>query len=246
MPCLKRTFLSLSSSENIAVSEIHLTGGVSQIANIGPYLTQKLEIPTNCMERLSFSVRGSVEPDYKSVGLSAISLAVEGLRRPRNPPLNFRKDQFAHHRGSFQIFWKNYGYALKMGAAAVVIFIIYGVFKGHFADQLRDTSRRTLRAQASSPDVNINNPTVGRVRRFVHDKRNEIQSQREIESLFYINSPLDVILEISRKFPDPLPVDIRRFSLKEETLLIEGEVTQAEQTQQIEEALKNMALGWRS
>ena len=67
---------------------------------------QKIEIPfsrLNILTRLQ-NVRVAVSENAGFVVGTAIGLALEGLRKPKNPAINFLKDDFAKQSQTLRIF----------------------------------------------------------------------------------------------------------------------------------------------
>ena len=103
--------LELQSEMNLQWSKASLTGGGSQLKNLGAFLTQALQIPCNRyrqFEHLATSFEHS--PHLELVSTVAVGLAAEALRRPRNPATNFLKGEFAQQSRFFESLWENWGY----------------------------------------------------------------------------------------------------------------------------------------
>ncbi len=82
------SILELKSEFNAQIHSINMIGGVSQIQNLGPFLTQVLEVPVNRSSALdgipNVLFERSVQNGAKA-GV-ALGLALEGFKKPRNPP----------------------------------------------------------------------------------------------------------------------------------------------------------------
>ena len=82
---LRLTFLEIESELNAEIVNGYVTGGVSQLKNICPFLTQSLEVAFNNFEYFGQFGHAS---DGQASGLQprfaqSLSLAVEGLKKPR-------------------------------------------------------------------------------------------------------------------------------------------------------------------
>ncbi|MBC7370102.1 MAG: pilus assembly protein PilM, partial [Bdellovibrionaceae bacterium] len=92
---MQLSILEFKSEFNAVVTQIGLTGGSSNIKNLGPFLTQQLEVPVNKTHPLDLFPNVLFEKNTKTdtaFGL-ALGLAVEGLKKPRNPPINFLRGE---------------------------------------------------------------------------------------------------------------------------------------------------------
>src|SRR5690606_23970939 len=104
---LRLALVELQNLYQISYRQVFLTGGLAQLRNLGPYLTQKIEIATNRLGRLEQvpSVDFANSPNGELAVTVAIGLAVEGLKRPKNPALNLLKGEFAPKSQTAQILW---------------------------------------------------------------------------------------------------------------------------------------------
>jgi general secretion pathway protein L len=118
---LKLSLLDLKSEFNISFSGIEMMGPVAQIQNLGAYLTQSLEMPVNMVR--SMLVSATFDPG----AAVAVGLALEGLKRPRNPALNFRKADFARQNKSLALFWDTWKHSLQIAAVALAAIFIYSI-----------------------------------------------------------------------------------------------------------------------
>ncbi|MFW1582039.1 hypothetical protein ACEV7R_23715, partial [Vibrio parahaemolyticus] len=86
-------------------------------------LTQHLEIPFNKLKvlQLTPSLTFEAMDAIEAVAGVAIGLAIEGLRRPRNPAVNFLKEEFAVQSKTFEKIWEKWGYTIQLCAAFFVV-----------------------------------------------------------------------------------------------------------------------------
>src|SRR5437868_4655555 len=94
---LQLSILEFKSEFNAVITQVGLTGGSSSIKNLGPFLTQQLEVPVNKIYPLDLIPNVLFEKNAKTdttFGM-ALGIAIEGLKKPRNPAINFLKGEFA-------------------------------------------------------------------------------------------------------------------------------------------------------
>lgn len=238
---LKRTLFSLSNKQKLNFTQIYLLGGVSHLLNIDKYLSQKLDVLCQPFQYSSYSYSDMELPGKTSC--MAIGLAIEGLRRPRNPSVNFRKNELALQDKSFDKFWKAYGYSFKLLAIAVGVFFIYAMVRSHLADDLSQAGYDVLSQQASSPGINLKNAGPVRIQRFLLTKRKEIKDAKELSDIMKIPSALDTMTKISRQFiqKNQGPVEVRRLLIQNELIQIEGEMSRQRQRSLVQKSLQTIA-----
>ena len=144
---LRLILIEMKAAYNLEFQRIDMTGGLSSIQNLGAYITQSLEIPANAGPSLfsEIPVRFSVTPEIEAVCGPALGLAIEGLKRPRNPAVNLRQGEFAKENLSLKIFWETWRVPLQIAAAAFVAFTLYSFVRDSMAAGLRFKSRRSPR-----------------------------------------------------------------------------------------------------
>ena len=148
---LRMTLLDLKASAGADLRDLRLTGGAGQIQNLAPWLTQALEVSVSPLDYFgAMSVTGKVSfrvnrtPELENVSATAIGLAIEGLRKPRNPPINLRKGLFAQSNESVKIFWENWKSTLQIAASIFVIFCAYALARETMSLHLAERSDESL------------------------------------------------------------------------------------------------------
>ena len=144
------SILELKSEFNANIDSISLTGGASQVQNMGPFLTQVLEVPVNRISVLEQIPNVNFERT-PAVGAKlgvALGLAIEGLKKPRNPPLNFLRGDFAKENHQMKAFWAKWGGTIKVATAALLVLFIYTNLRESFSVSLADRTQEVLQDQA--------------------------------------------------------------------------------------------------
>ena len=238
---LKRMLLSLSSKQKITFDHIYLLGGTSGLTNIDAYLSQQFNIPCSLLNH-SYDHQSAVKLPAKS-SATAIGIAIEALRRPRNPPVNFRKYDFAFQDKSFNKFWKVYSYSFKVLAASIAVFFIYTIIRGNLTSNLSDIGYDALSTQAKSPGINLRRASPLRIQSFIRTKRREIKAKQDLSAVINIPTALDTMALISRQFIDKKQgiVELQKLSIQNNRVQIEGEMSHQKQRQLIQNSLKKMA-----
>jgi general secretion pathway protein L len=240
--------MELKSTHNIEYRQALTAGGVSLVRNLGPYLTQKLEIPTNrlssleLMPQLNFASSPNNEISY----LTAIGYALEGIRRPKNPPLNLLKGDFAKQSEVFRMAWDKYRVAVHTLTAIFVIALVWGFLRDGFAldmqmaasDKLRSLSRTILPNKSTRESD---------VKSFIRDQERKVQLKQVFENLSEINSPLDLLKRVSQAAPAKLGAEsgglnVSTFTVNNENVFIAGDARSNEVVTRLLNSLKGVAM----
>ncbi|NQZ00961.1 MAG: pilus assembly protein PilM, partial [Bdellovibrionales bacterium] len=114
---LKLMILETETEANAELESAFVTGGVSQLRNICPYLTQQMEVAFNPFHYIDQFGNASSEnnAEIEPIFSQSLSLAVEGLRKPRNPAINLLKGQFAKEGQGFKPVWDKWGHTIRVG-----------------------------------------------------------------------------------------------------------------------------------
>src|SRR5690606_33602274 len=116
---LKLTLLEIEGELKLNVQHGYLTGATSQLRGLGSYLTQKLEVAFNSYLYLQHIPSRGVDfsPEVEARAAVSIGLAIEGLKKPRNPALNLFRGEFEKKSQDLQMAWQKWKHAVQVGAA---------------------------------------------------------------------------------------------------------------------------------
>jgi general secretion pathway protein L len=243
---LRLKILEVKADHHLEIAKAHMTGGVSSMRGLGGFLTQHLELAFNRFKLLSLLPNLAFEGDahIESVAGVAIGLAIEGLKRPRNPAVNFLKDEFAKQSETFERLWDKWGYALKMAAAGFVLFFIYASIRDSMSSSMRDAAEDALRTQAGAiANLKGTAASSSKIKKFLSDHDKEQKARKQAEKVLKLNSPLDVLNLISQNLPDRnIVVDIKHFDVEGENVQIEGYLLNNTRIGDLQEGLKSSSV----
>lgn len=247
---VKKTILELESKYKISIQAVHLLGGMSNLINIGPYFTQKLGVMTNPYNHLTESLKiyANHTNELQKNSALAIGLAIEGLKKPKAPAINFRKFEYAKSGAAGAGFWKKWKTTIQYASAALVIFFVYAYLREDSAIRLSDSSTEALRTVARSPAVGLKGGVrQSQIEQYIRETKKTVSDHQKLSELRTINSPLDIMNRISRSLPDraKFPVDIREFNVRNELVSLQGEVSTQEQMKLLKDAIKSVSLDKR-
>jgi general secretion pathway protein L len=245
---LKISILEFKAEFNGVVENVGLTGGASQILNLHAFLTQCLELPVNKTSVLTNFNNVSFEKTARTdsmIGV-ALGLAIEGLKKPRNPALNFMKGEFARENTYFKVFWARWGKTIQVGAASFAVFLVYSMIREGVALNLSDRTSEALKTQAK---VVAKLPAKGAsesgVKKYIREQRKLVTEMRNLASVAKMNSAVDVMKKVSDAVPgkNAVTVDVQKLAVTEDRVQIQGVVANAKQFSALESSLKNIAIG---
>lgn len=238
---LKLSIMELTGEHNCYVTSLQVTGGGCRVKNINAYLTQELEIPCNYYDPFQNIAGVSFEKTPAVVTSSgiALGLAIEGIKKGKNPPVNFRKGDFGLKNLTLEVFWQKWSYTAKLIMAGLAAFCVFSIFKDSFALKIATTAEERLIAIAknfiikkkvSSRDIN----------NYINENKKAIDASKKMAGLLEMSSALDVIKKVSESLPEKA-IDILRLEIENQIFIIEGTVKRQDQISKIENGLKAAA-----
>jgi general secretion pathway protein L len=245
---LQISMLEFKAENNGVIERIDLSGGTSNILNFHAYLTRQLEIPVNKLSAMSrfTDVQFEVTPKIDSVIGVALGLAIEGLKKPRNPAINFMRGEFAKQNTQFKVLWQRWAMTVQTTAAFLVIFLVYAMFRESAAMNLSEKADEALKQKAKTvAGLPAKQANPSGVSKFIREQKTRARQMEELVNVAKMNSAMDVLKKVSDSIPakNRLSLDVRKFSVNEEQVLIEGVVPDAKQFTLLEKSLGSIALG---
>lgn len=245
---LKISILEFQAEFNGNVQSVQITGGASSILNLHAFLTQQLELPVNKVSILANFPATSFEKTNRvdSIIGVALGLALEGLKKPRNPALNFMRGEFAKQNTAMKVFWEKWGPTIQVGAAAFLIFFVYSFIRESTALSLADRTVESLQTQAKTvAKLPAKAQNDAGVKKYIRDQKKRSTEMQTLAGLARMNSAMDVMKKINDAIPakSMVTMDVKRLSIIGDQVLFEGVVAEARQHNILEAALGNIAVG---
>ncbi len=226
---LQLSLLEFRSEFNGVIQQIELTGGVSLIQGLGPFLTQSLEAPVNrvrVLDRFPQIYFEKTDITDSRLGL-ALGLAIEGLKRPRNPAVNFLKNEFAKQNYRLKKLFDQWGTSLQLFAVVLVILYVWGYFRSDFAVTLIDKAEERLKEKAVSiGGLTKKTANEANIRRKIKENRKNVTEMRAAQGLYQMNSALEMLKRVSENAPEKgaIKMDLKKFHVIEDEVIMEGYV----------------------
>jgi general secretion pathway protein L len=185
-------------------------------------------------------------PQLELVTGTAVGLALEGLRRPRNPAANFLKGDLAKQTHFFEAVWEKWGYAAQLAGAAFVAFFTYAVIRDSLATRLLDESEKALKAQAQViAGMPARQASASKIRKFISNQDRLEKSRKQAEKVLRLNSALDVVEMISSSLPSKAmtKLEVKRITIAQDQAEVHGHTTTDYDKESIGKALQKVAVG---
>jgi len=243
---MRLKMLELQSEMNLQWSRGLMMGGGSQLKNLGAYLTQAFEIPFNRYKQFENHPQVSFETNSQMEATAgvAIGLALEALKRPRNPAVTFMKGEFAVQSDFFRAMWDRWGYTAQLLAAGFVILMTYGVIRDSLAERLLGEGDRVLKMQAEAI-AGLKGKRAGNesIRKFINNIDKEAKNRKQAEKVTHINSALDVLNLVSAALPpgNMVNLEIKRLTIDNQTAEFHGYTGNPGDVSRIQAALQKVS-----
>jgi general secretion pathway protein L len=242
---LKLSILEIETELGGKVITAEVTGGLANVLNVSALLTQLIEIPVNPASVLApyltnFEKTPAIE---HSIG-TALGLALEALRKPRNPALQFLRGEFAPRNESFEIFWETWGLTVKVAAACLVLFFAYSLTRESLSESLAQTADDVLREQAKViAKLPAKQANEAGVKKYIREKRRRAQEMKSLEGLARMNSALEILRKISDASPSRsgISLNVNFVRIEDQAIFIEGTVGSAQERAALQKALTPLA-----
>lgn len=243
---LRLVLMEIQASYNVNLVGVSLTGGTSRIQGLGPYLTQGLELPVNKLSVLEAFPLSKIEKSARNEAIcaTAIGLAIESLRKPRNPAASFLRGEFAVQSHALRNFLEAWGTTLKFAAAATVALYVYAGFRESTAQTMVEEADNVMRDQAQSrARLKGAKASEAGIEKFIKEKRKTIKELKDLEIYVGMNSALEVMKKVNDAVPGraTLRMEVRKLTINDNRVRMEGYVTNAADTKMLRETLVGLA-----
>lgn len=246
---IRMALLELQSELHGDFVEAQVTGGGAQLQNLSAYLTTQLELPVNVYRwKHLFYFENEISPRLEMVSGTAVGLAIEAFKKPRNPAINFRRGEFALENEGARIFWETWGGTIKAASLVFVIGFTYSLLRDSFAYSLAERAYDHLVDQARSvaklPAKQANDSGV---RKYIRSEKTRIKEAETLIGIVRMNSAMEVLKTINDAIPgrDQLNIQVRKLFIEDDQVTFEGLVKDSQGVGLLEQSIKRVASGGR-
>jgi general secretion pathway protein L len=243
---LQLSILEMKSEFNANLMSIALTGGASQIQNLGAFLTQLLEVPVNkvaILEQFPNVLFDRSTQNSAKLGV-ALGLALEGFKKPRNPPLNFMRMEFAKQNHRMKAFWEKWGHTVQIAGAALVVLMTYTYLREQFALSLTERSQEVLKTQAKSvAKLTGKNASESGIRKYIRENKKRAADLKTLSSVASMNSAMDIMNKISNATPakNAITLDVHSLVIRDAQVIMTGYASSPREVSLLQQSLTNIA-----
>jgi general secretion pathway protein L len=244
---LNLSLIDVKDRFNTHVESIYLLGGIGQIPNITAFLTRYIGVPINT-ESVSqdlFQPRQiqQVASIVDKIPI-AVGLALEALKRPKNPAINFRQKEFAKNNQFWTDTWAKWGYAITLCIVAYGAYIFYGVARETIAASLDTTTYEALQKNAAAiAGLKERDASPEKIEKYLETEKEKIKNAKIFDKVQDIEPAIKVVSTLSTLLPNNKnkAYDIRRVDVKSNTVIIEGQAEKQITVNLIKKKLESLA-----
>lgn len=244
---MQLSIMEFKSEFNATITQIGITGGASNIKNLGPYLTQQLEVPVNKVYPLDMVPNVLFEKNSRTDSIFglALGLAIDGLKKPRNPAINFLRGDFAKQNNFAKNLWNTWGPTVKIAAAALVVFFTYSYLREDFSIQLADRADEALKSQAKTvAKLPTKKATENNIKKYIRENKKRAADLKTLASVASMNSAMDVLKRVNDATPakNQVTLDMKRVDVKDSAVVLEGYVSSPLEVTRLQTAFGSISL----
>ena len=243
---LRLLLLQIEGEKDTKCKKIFIYGGGAQVRNLQALLSTRLNIPVVRVEQPPhFSKWNLRNNDEKQNNLiTALGTAMAGLKKTKNPPINFLKEEFAKQFNTFSVAWNQWKQTILFSLISFILCFAYASIRHNQSQQLSDKMNTVFQKQ-STKIIKFKGKRINTqmVQKFIENKKIITKKTELIEQLSDIPSALDKIKDLSTaiKKQDSWNLKIQKLNIKKNTIEIKGQIS-PEYLKNLEDNLTNLAV----
>lgn len=250
---LQMTLLELQSEMNAEINQLNFTGGGALLPNLGGFLTQHLEVacnPISLLQSYSSSIL-SFTPAENAFRTelrfaTAFALAIEGFKKPRNPPINLLKGEFAKQNNRLKEFWDAWGSSVQIAGVSLVVLFVWAFFRESFSTELLVKSEEAVSTQARTlarlPKRQANESGI---KKYIRDNKKKANDLKQVAQVAQMNSALELLKKVSESSPtkDQVKIDLVSFIVKDDQVQMTGYAGSPKDLSTLSKNLESLTIG---
>ncbi len=243
---LKLSLLEIKSKRRVHVAGLGLLGGVSNLKNLGPFITQHLQVAANPLTGLyQFPELNFQGDNAKQLNvIVALGLALEGAKRPKNPAINLRRLEFAIKNKNLEAFLEKWSYSLQIAAATFILALFWTYVRNEWSLQLSEISFEKMKAEGSQiTGLKRAQVNTSRLNQYIKSAEQKVKLIEKLKDLKNYKQAAFYIRQLHDQAPNKqrLALDIEALDISEKILSIKGSVGSTGQLLALEELLKDLS-----
>ena len=245
---LQLAFLEIESDHQIHIDKTFMSGGTCQIQNVGPYLKQNLEVAVNRLKQIPAHASLNFETGSSGEVSSAvaIALAIEGLKRPRNPAINLLRGALARQSQTLKLFLEKWSHSLAVAGATFLLLLVWSIMRDSMSYDMANQAYDQMKVQAKNVtggELKGSRANPRNIRKYIRKKEREAKNRKLAEKVQTITSALDVLKKLTQSTPTKrqITIDIQKLIIDNDKVEAQGFVARATEIETLAKAWKALS-----
>jgi general secretion pathway protein L len=241
---IRLALLDVQSQWGVQINSMHLLGGLTGIRNLHPWLAQNLSLTVYAETPQPIGIDTTLVAFDWQRGSLALGLAMEGLRKARNPAVTFLRGEYRRENKTLKNFLRNHGKTLRYSAAIYAIVLGFAVARDLVSTHILTRADSALTEQGRQMKLRSSRLRADAAKRIAAHRESE--RQREfIQSLSGVVSALDVLKDLSVKAParDGFKLDLQSLAIDGRQVQVTGSLPADQRLARWTSALQGIAKG---
>jgi general secretion pathway protein L len=245
---VRMTLIDCQDRFQAPIGLAQVVGPIARIENINAHLTKNIGIPFNTENMigdiLTHKQIQTVSHLADQVPI-AIGLALEGLKRPKNPAINLRQGESAKRNLFWENTWNKWGHALTLVGIAYFLYTGYGFIREKIAVKLDEVTFEELQKQAGTiAGLRGAQATPEKIERYIMQEQEKVKNAKVFSKIQDIEPSMKVVNLLSTTLPSNKKnaYDVRKVSVNKSQVSIEGIAQQKNTVDLIRKQLQTLSI----
>ena len=226
---IRLLLLQLEGENVYTCDKLFICGGGAQVRNLQTFFSFHLNIPVSRVDKPTgaplWDLRNN--QDKQNNFITALGTALEGLKKPRNPAVNFLKGEFATKWNPFSIIFNKWRRPLLWGTTVLVCLSFYSAFRNYQTQKWANKTHEIFQKQ-SARIMKLSRKKIhpDRVKTFIESKKTEARQMELTQALSKVPSALDTLKSLSSsiKKQESWNLEIQAMNIEGNKIEIQGTV----------------------
>ena len=229
---LRLFLLGLEGEKIYKCKKIFICGGGAQVRNLQTLLSVHLNIPVSRVEKPAGFPKWNLRTNEEKQNnlITALGAAMEGLKKPKSPPINFLKEEFAVKFNPFNLMAGRFKKVLLPVTTALILLFAYSAVKHYQSTKLAQKASNIFEKQSMrTAKLRPKQISIERVQKFINSKKRFTKQAQLTTVVSRIPSALDKIKELSTavKKQPAWGLEIQELRITNDKTQIQGEIARA-------------------
>ena len=227
---LRLLLLQMEGEESPKCKKIFLCGGGAQVRNLQTLLSVRLNVPVSRVEHPPNFSKWNLRTNNTKQNnfITALGAAMEGLKKPKRPAINFLKEEFAVKFNPLSLMVNQWKQPLVLGISTLVLLSFYTILRNHQSEKLSDKINQIFQKRSMQiAKLQPKQISIERVQHFINSKKEWSKQTELTEKLADIPSALDKIkkLSVAIKKQESWNLEIKELNVIDDKIEIKGNIS---------------------